>query len=117
MRRRFAPLLALPAALLTAGDVLGGLVLLATAIFVYEILRGRRAASGVTEEGGGPGRIARFRQGLHEIGARRETYLAFGLSLALFAGQVLAFWLVMLAYGLDVNVWTGAAVLIIVCCM
>ena len=108
-----ATFLPLPAVLLTAGDVLGGLILLATALFVYEILRGRRA-SGVTDEAGVPGRIARFRQGFQEIGARRETYLAFGLSLVLFAGQVLAFWLVMLAYGLDVNVWTGAAALIIV---
>lgn len=60
------------------------------------------------------GRLTRFRQGLEETGRRRETYLAFGLSLALLLGQILAFWLVMRAYGLHVSFWTGAATLMII---
>jgi uncharacterized membrane protein YbhN (UPF0104 family) len=109
-----ATLVPLPRDLLWAGDVLGVLILVATALFVFEILRARNGPQ--TSPGGEvpTGRVERFRRHFREIGRRRETYLAFGLSLVLLAGQVLAFWLVAIAYGLPVSVWTGAAALLII---
>jgi uncharacterized membrane protein YbhN (UPF0104 family) len=104
----------LPRDLLWAGDVLGVLILAATGLFLYEILRvhdGRRASAIADAP---PGRVERFRRHFRAMGRRRETYLAFGLSLVLLAGQILAFWLVMIAYRLHVSVWVGAAALLII---
>jgi uncharacterized protein (TIRG00374 family) len=113
----------LPRDLLRAGDVLGLLILLATGLFVWVVSSGTRTASvdgTVVPSGGGRTRSAmilwlrQLQSGARQIGFRRETYLAFGLSLMLLVGQVLAFWLVMRAYRLDVSVWVAAATLIIV---
>jgi uncharacterized membrane protein YbhN (UPF0104 family) len=98
----------LPRDLLRAGDVLGLLILLATGLFLYVVLRAPPTQ---------PATIAwldRLRSGAREIGLRRETYFAFGLSLALLAAQILAFWLVMRAYGLDAGLGVASATLIIV---
>jgi hypothetical protein len=45
---------------------------------------------------------------------RPETWLAFALSLAFLMAQMLAFWLVLRGYGLNVSIWTSATVLMIV---
>ena len=111
-----AMLIPLPTNLLRAGDLLGLLILLATTLFLYVVLR-RPGASFISpgvDAGRPAGRVARFRRGLQDIGRRRETYLAFVLSLALLLGQMLAFWMVMLAYGLSISFWTAAVVLLIV---
>jgi glycosyltransferase 2 family protein len=107
-----AMLMPLPSSLLHGGDVLGVLILVATALFLYEVFRrpDRSALAGDQP----PGKLARFRRGFQQIGRRREAFLAFGLSLVLLTAQMLAFWLVMRAYGLDVSFWTGAAALMIV---
>ena len=101
----------LPRNLLRAGDLLGGLILVATALFLYEVFRRPGPAARAHQP---PGRLARFRQGFQQIGRRPEAFLAFGLSLLLLTGQILAFWLVMRAYGLDLSFWIGAATLMIV---
>ncbi len=98
----------LPRDLLRAGDALGLLILLATGLFLYVVLRAPPTQ---------PATIAwldPLRSGAREIGLRRETYFAFGLSLALLAAQILAFWLVMRAYRLDAGLWVASATLIIV---
>jgi uncharacterized membrane protein YbhN (UPF0104 family) len=107
-----AMLMPLPGALLRAGDVLGVLIVAATALFLYEVFR--QPPSGPEAPRPSRGRLARFRHGFQQIGRRPETWLAFALSLALLMAQMLAFWLVMRGYGLDVNIWTGATVLMIV---
>jgi uncharacterized membrane protein YbhN (UPF0104 family) len=111
-----AALMPLPESLLRAGDVLGVLIVLATILFLYEILRVRdgHAAAMAAGTPGQVGRVERFRQRFQDIGRKRETYLAFALSFVFFAAQILAFWLVMVAYDLDVSVWVGAAALVIV---
>ena len=101
----------LPRSLLRAGDLLGALLLVATALFLYEVFR-RPARAALAHPP--PGKLARFRQGFQQIGRRPEAFLAFGLSLVLLTAQILAFWLVMRGYGLDVSFWIGAAALIIV---
>jgi glycosyltransferase 2 family protein len=111
-----ATLVPLPSGLLRAGDVLGVLILVATAWFAYEVFRrhdGREEAP-VAEPARPRGSVARFHEGFQRIGHRHETFLAFWLSLGLLVAQVLAFWLVMIAYGLDTRVWLGAAALLII---
>ena len=100
-----AMLIPLPASLARAGDILGIAIVLAIVVLAYEIVRspGARESS-----------LERFRRRFREIGLRRETYVAFLLSMVLLIGQILAFWLVMIAYGLPLNVWAGAATLLII---
>jgi glycosyltransferase 2 family protein len=116
-------LLPLPRDLLRAGDLLGLLILVATGLFLYVVLgeAGHHAMELENDEIRGarpqPAIVAwlnQLRFGARRIGLRRETYVAFGLSLTLLAGQILAFWLVMRAYGLEVSLWVAAATLIVV---
>lgn len=58
--------------------------------------------------------LNQLRSGARKIGLGRETCFAFGLSLALLAGQILAFWLVMRAYRLEAGLWVAAATLMVV---
>jgi glycosyltransferase 2 family protein len=106
----------LPAAVLRAGDVLGLLILAATALFLYVVLRTpHRPLSPATSASLVTKTIDVLRHNLHEIGRRRETYLAFGLSLPVLLGQMVAFWLVTIAYGhLHLSFWAGAATFIVI---
>jgi glycosyltransferase 2 family protein len=118
-----AMLVPLPRDLLRAADVLGLVILLATALFMYVVLgrsSGQPMNVQVDQIAGHrrrPAMIAwlnELRDGARKIGHRRETYVAFGLSLTLLAGQILAFWLVTRAYKLEVGLWVAAATLIVV---
>jgi glycosyltransferase 2 family protein len=61
------------------------------------------------------GRIERFRRHFRDMGRRRETYVAFAASAILLLGQIVAFWLVGVAYGpLHLGFWAAAATLIII---
>jgi uncharacterized membrane protein YbhN (UPF0104 family) len=101
----------LPADLMRAEDFLGAVVLAATAVFVYLVFRRPLAR---------PPRwrplrwLARFSEGLQQIGRVRSTYVSFGGSLAVPAAQALAFWLVIEGYGLDLPFWVGTVVYLIV---
>ena len=116
-------LLPLPRDLLRAGDLLGLLILVATGLFLYVVLGGAGGqVAKVQDDEIRSARtqpaivawLAELRFGARRIGLRRETYVAFGLSLTLLAGQILAFWLVMRAYRLEVSLWVAAATLIVV---
>ena len=107
-----AILVPLPVGLRRAGDVFGVLILVATAAFLYEALwvRDRHAAEKAGAASEPPGRVERFRRRFREIGRRRETYVAFGLSLLFLVGQATAFWLVAIAYdGLHLGFWASAS--------
>ncbi|HEY6401640.1 MAG TPA: lysylphosphatidylglycerol synthase transmembrane domain-containing protein, partial [Blastocatellia bacterium] len=113
----FAPL---PEDLIQAGETFGAAIALLVALFIYLAVRPP-----------GPGRAhramlkwkplrsvaaagAQLRDGLRETGRTKEFYLAFALSLLFLALQTLAFWLIMLGYGLPVSLWIGVAVFVIV---
>ncbi|HSB14637.1 MAG TPA: lysylphosphatidylglycerol synthase transmembrane domain-containing protein [Bryobacteraceae bacterium] len=112
----------LPRNLAAAADVLGVAVLLATVLFLYLVYRKREQppeAARAALQHWKPVRlllslIDALELGLRKIGVSRSFYLAFGGSLLLLAGQILAFWFVMLACGLNLSVWVGAVVLLIV---
>lgn len=112
-----AAALPLPQAFRMAGDVLGVLIVGAAMLFLYEVLREPpppRPAHPHHPSLHAPHWLTRFREGFQLIGRRRATYLALGVSLAVLAGQALAFWLVMRGYGFEFGFPKGAAVLVIV---
>jgi hypothetical protein len=112
-----AMLMPLPADLVHAGDVLGVLILVAAGLFLYEVLRlheDRIAAPG-TSAAPPVGTVERFRRHFRQIGRRPETYVAFGVSPVLLLGQILAFWLIAIAYPpLHLAFWAAAATLIVI---
>ncbi|HVG55046.1 MAG TPA: lysylphosphatidylglycerol synthase transmembrane domain-containing protein [Vicinamibacterales bacterium] len=110
----------LPPDLLRAGDVLGLTIVVASGLFLFVALRKPSTARHGTNHvsAGSTSRVTRWiaevRAGCQQIGLRPGTYLALTLSLAILICQMLAFWLVMIAYRLDFAFWIGAVVLIIV---
>ncbi len=117
-----AILVPLPKNLLEAGDVLGGIVLGGTALFLYLVFSGRKTTLESPAGARGGWKTVRFvkkvfrhmEDGLQQIGLSAMFWGAFGLSLALLVGQILAFWLIMLACGLWLSFWVGAVVLLVV---
>lgn len=112
----------LPANLMRSVDILGIFVLLATALFVFFVLRvrtGFRARRGdkelrwkwLTAARNGFGKLV---DGFREIGMTRAFYLGLGISFLLFAFQAFSFWFIMLAYHLHFSFWVGAAVFLII---
>jgi glycosyltransferase 2 family protein len=117
----FAPL---PEDLIKAGVTFGVVIALIVALFIYLVLRrpgprrsGRPAIRGLSKWK--PLRavadlLTRIGEGLRETGRTKEFYLAFVLSLFFLALQTLAFWLIMVGYGLRLSLWVGVAVYVIV---
>ena len=102
----------LPPELARAGDILGAMVLLATAVFVYFV---RRRPFGSEPPSWKPLRwLHSLGEGLRGIGQSWEVYFSFAASLSMLVLQALAFWFVMVAYGLSFSIWQGIVVLLIV---
>lgn len=112
----------LPRDLLEAGDILGIIVLAFTGLFIYVVFRKRKALSEeATEKPSGwkPLRsvtsfVGRMNAGLRNIGMSPLFYASFSISIFILVFQALAFWFVMLAYGLSAPFWVGAVVFLIV---
>ncbi len=102
-----AILVPLPTALMRAGDVLGIVTLAATAL-VALLLWGRHPAW----------KWLRWADslvaGLRDIGRSRAAYLSLAVSGVILVLQAGAFWTAMVAYGLQLSFWGGAAVFLIV---
>jgi glycosyltransferase 2 family protein len=112
----------LPVGLLKAGEALGLIVIVAAMLFLYLVfyqgVASNERARGATWTWR-PARVAvsvidRLTDGLRGIGSTRSFYFAFALSSAFLLLQALAFWLVMVGYGLRLSFWVGAAVFLIV---
>lgn len=112
----------LPKYLLEAEDVLAIGVLAAAGGFVYVAFRGRpsvlEVTSGAAIRGARRGKMSHLLRsvscGLHQIGRSASFYASFAVSALVLVFQILAFWLVMLAYGLKLPVWVGAVVLLMI---
>jgi len=113
----------LPKTLLHAEEVLGVIVLAVTGLVLYLVLR----REGLSEADAGSGRgvyrrlpralaggWARLARGIREIGLSRRFFLSLAVSALILIFQIIAFWLVMRAYGLPLSLWAGAVVLLIV---
>jgi glycosyltransferase 2 family protein len=111
----------LPQNLLHAADILGVIVLLGTILFIFIVFRKKEAVTGL-KDSSSPWKpiailisfIGRMEAGFKQIGFSLFFYLSFFVSFFILVMQALAFWLIMLAYGIDVSFWAGAAVLLIV---
>ena len=112
----------LPKNLLEAADILGVLVIASLGLFLFLVFRRpKRAAAGPVDPESGwkplrrifalTGRIA---EGMAEIGMTRPFYQSLFSSSLILVFQIMAFWMVMLAYGLRLSIWEGAAVMLIV---
>ncbi len=111
----------LPKYLVDAEEILGFTALAATALFLYMVFYPRNQSGQSTEAllNWRPLRwirrlLDKLAGGIHDIGRSRFLYASFGASAFLLLGQILAYWLVMLACGLRLSFWHGAAVLLIV---
>jgi glycosyltransferase 2 family protein len=112
----------LPKNLLEAADILGVLVIASLGLFLFLVFRKPKRAAGAAakpESGWKPLRrvlslTGRIAEGTAEIGINRTFALSFASSSFILIFQILAFWTVMLAYGLRLSVWEGAAVMLIV---
>jgi glycosyltransferase 2 family protein len=112
----------LPQNLTNAVEILGVIVLVSTAIFIFLILHkektiDKKSFSKIANQkrrktiGSFLGDMAR---GIREIGTSRNFYQAFVVSSLVLIFQILAFWLVMVGYGLPILLWEGAAAMMIV---
>jgi len=111
----------LPESLLRAADIFGGVVLVATALFVYLVFRKERTGGGESsrERIWRPLRfpaslVERLARGIRDIGTSRFFYLSLVSSSLILMCQILSFWLVMRAYGLHLPLSVGAAAFLIV---
>lgn len=107
----------LPQYLVDAEEILALVIFAAAGLFVYVVLRKEKQI----ETGPSPGSGGLLRRwvdpvaaALRSIGGAASFYAAAGLSGLLLILQILAFWLVMEAYGMSLSIWHGAAVFLIV---
>jgi glycosyltransferase 2 family protein len=104
----------LPHSLELAGDVLGAVVALGIAGFVFIVVREERHAKTQHQKAGVRGFVAEIASGLRSIGFSRKFWIAVALSVGLLAFQGLATWFAMLAFGLSLPVVAGMVVLFII---
>jgi uncharacterized protein (TIRG00374 family) len=110
----------LPKALIEAGEALGGIVLLASLLFLWMVFR-KKWPLEYSEHGsesvvlGALSHFAsRFASGLRDIGASYRLYLAALLSGSMLACQALALWFMMLACRIDLRLGACIIVLLVV---
>jgi uncharacterized protein (TIRG00374 family) len=112
----------LPKDLMEGAEILGFAVIAGVFVLSYLVLRRKRSAAEnqvEKEKMYGPLQLVsslmgKTAEGIGAIGLTRHFGLSFAVSaLYLFFG-VMAFWLVMRAYGIDLSLWGGAAALLIV---
>ncbi len=103
----------LPRYLVGAEEILAAVIFAGILVFLW-ILRRRACESGPAPRGGRLMQLLdQFASALRIMGGSRTFYAAGAASALLLVLQVLAFWLVMEAYGLRLSVARGAAVLLI----
>ena len=115
-------LVPLPKYLVNAEEILGFAALAATVLFIYLVFRKQDPAKERRKNNASYWRPVRWFSelldkmagGIRDIGKSRFFYSSFTVSLFLLVGQLLAYWLVMLAYGLRLSFWHGAVIFLIV---
>jgi uncharacterized membrane protein YbhN (UPF0104 family) len=108
---------ALPPGLVRVTRALGGFLLVGTLGLVYITLRtpaDNRPPGDPSSTSSDLRALPQIARGLRAIGTSPSAWVAFALSLIFLSGQIVAFWLMLRAYGIAVPVWTGGAVLMIV---
>lgn len=113
-----AILVKLPPSLAGPVDVFGVIVIILVLIFASIVLLNRRRGQDSAQPTQHTGLVASFvknlTQGIRTIGLGTGLGIAFLISSSVIIFQVIAFWLVVMAYGIDLSLWKAAAVLIII---
>jgi glycosyltransferase 2 family protein len=112
----------LPKYLVDSEEILGFAALAATVLFIYLVFhkKGSGAAKPLNAKRYGrpvrwlSGLLDKMAGGIRDIGRSRFFYSSFGISIFLLLGQILSYWFVMLAFGLELSFWHGVAVFLIV---
>ncbi|MCX6639516.1 MAG: lysylphosphatidylglycerol synthase transmembrane domain-containing protein [bacterium] len=112
----------LPRDIADSADILGIIVILALIAFAAIVLRSGKPRSPESKSKIPGGRLSKFSNlilkpvalGVREIGKTRYSYLALLISAFPTICQIIAFWFVMRAFGLDLSIWIAAATLLIV---
>lgn len=115
-------LVPLPRYLVDAEEILAGIVFAAAGLMLYLVLW-RRDAESADAVRATP-RLKplawlvrlerRLRADLRDIGRAPLLYASFVVSVMILVFQIAAFWLMLVAYGLELSVWHGAAVFLVV---
>jgi glycosyltransferase 2 family protein len=112
----------LPRDVAGAAQTLGMAVLILATLALYLIFWGRNKKAllqqSLAERGWKPVRrlfsfLSRVAEEIRQLGATRYFYYSLAVSSLILVLQILAFWLVMEAYGLHLSLWAGSAVLLI----
>ena len=107
----------LPRYLMDAEKLLAVIVLAALALFVYLVMKKRPVLPAEISRHGFRSGLLRITgnlsSGIRDIGRSRYMYESLGVSGLFLIFQVLAFWLVMWAYGLRLSFWQGTVVVLI----
>jgi glycosyltransferase 2 family protein len=108
----------LPRYLVGAEETLAGIVITALVLFAFLVIRRPGPPGELRGTFGFMGRLSKaveaLAAGVRDVGRSRFVYAAFWISSLVLALQILSFWFVMRACGLDFSFWHGAAVLLIV---
>jgi uncharacterized protein (TIRG00374 family) len=113
----------LPKSLLDAEEILSAVVIILTFIIVYLIFHKERILhkkeKTISQKRWKPVQvfssfIEQLASGIREIGISRYFYLSLVISSLILIFQIIAYWLVMRAYGIHLGLLAGAVVLIIV---
>ncbi len=116
-----AMLVALPSQIVLAAKILGASILALTLGFAYLVVRRRLAPESADAEEQPMWKpilvakrlITRVARGIEEIGMSRYFFASFFASAFIVIFQIISVWLVMRAYGLELSIWAGAAVFLI----
>ena len=111
----------LPREILGAEEILGGVVVLVTALFIYLVFRKEKSLTEDKSKIGyrwGPLRMLSsffelFARGIQSIGTSRFFFISFVVSVFIIVFQIISLWLMMVAYDLHLSIWAGAVVLLI----
>ncbi len=111
----------LPKDLIEGEEILGAVVFIVTGLFLYLLFRKKALIDENSRDnsvwkplGFVKSLISRLHVELQKIVMSRSFYISFGVSLFILFFQILSFWLVMLAYDLNLSFWAGAVVFLIV---
>jgi glycosyltransferase 2 family protein len=116
-----ALLVDLPKNLMRAADILGVVVLVFIAMFIWLVIRQEQQLE-KNEETAKPrlkmigrliGILNRLANGIKTLGASRSFYFGLLVSPLFLIFQILAFWFIMKGYGIELNLWSGAAIMMI----
>ena len=108
----------LPREVVSAAQTLALAVLMVSALVLWLIYRGNNNKAPRAQRGWQPVRrvfafLTRIAGEIRQLGTTRCFYYSLAVSSLILVLQILAFWLVMEAYGLHLSLWAGSAVLML----